>query len=80
MTGIFLSCEVELLGINFFQIEAIMSLKQTFALFQRFIMTVNQANYTMTEINLESKQIKIRAVANPWEALSGQTFRAEWFS
>lgn len=43
-------------------------------------MTVNQANYTMTEINLESKQIKIRAVANPWEDLSGQTFRAEWFS
>ena len=80
MIGIFLCCEVELLGINFFQIEAIMSLKQTFALFQRFIMTVNQANYTMTEINLESKQIKIRAVAKPWEALSGQTFRAEWFS
>lgn len=41
-----------------------MSLKQTFALFQPFIMTVNQANYTMTEINLESKQIKIRAIAN----------------
>lgn len=42
-----------------------MSLKQTFVLFQLFIMMVNQANYTVTEINLESKQIKIRAIANP---------------
>lgn len=42
-------------------------------------MMVNQANYTMTEINLESKQIKIRAIANPSGALSSQTFRAEWF-
>lgn len=27
-------------------------------------MMVNQPNYVMTEINLESQQIKIRAIAN----------------
>lgn len=64
MIRIFLYNEAELLGVYSFQIEAIMSLRQTFALFQLFIMMVNQANYTMTEINLESKQIKIRALAN----------------
>lgn len=41
-----------------------MTLKQTFALLQPLIMIVNQSNYTMTQINLKSKQIKIRAIAN----------------
>ena len=42
-----------------------MALKQTFALFQPFIIMVNQPNYKMREINLKSKQIQIKAIANP---------------
>lgn len=77
MIRIFLCNETELLEISSFQIEAIMSLKQIFALFQPFIIMVDQANYTMTEINLESEQIMISAIANPLEGLSSQTFRVE---